>query len=259
MTEGFRKRQTYDEVAQIVENNADIIKKYPDRRAIAMRNHPYLTILDGESFLNAMNFTQEHMIKGQQRELLMRTYAAQSVDMSHLEFIAKTEQQRSPTRVETFDMTVDDGNMSKEDKIFQHFEETRRKASVKKKIIKQQIRENLKKLTSSSAAASIMEVDDGNNPESTHEPKGPPGRPLGSARPSPYSRDNAGSSSAAAGSSSTAAPVASSTPAAAANETETGKRIVKKSSVKAERVLKMDDNKDVGYWKTNPWSIYISS
>ena len=64
---GLRKRPTYDEVAEIVENSVDIIKKYPDRRAITMRNHPYLTTLDGESFLNALNFTQETMIKGQPR------------------------------------------------------------------------------------------------------------------------------------------------------------------------------------------------
>ena len=51
--QGLRKRPTYDELAEIVLNNDDIIKKYPDRRAITMRNHPYLTTLDGESFLNA--------------------------------------------------------------------------------------------------------------------------------------------------------------------------------------------------------------
>ena len=91
---GLRKRPTYDEVAEIVENNVDIIKKYPDRRAITMRNHPYLTTLDGESFLNALNFTQETMIKGQQRDLLIRTYATQTDDMSHLELKAKKMQDR---------------------------------------------------------------------------------------------------------------------------------------------------------------------
>ena len=89
MIKGLRKRPTYDEVAEIVENNVDIIKKYPDRRAITMRNHPYLTTLDGESFLNALNFTQETMIKGQQRDLLIRTYATETDDMSHLEHRAR--------------------------------------------------------------------------------------------------------------------------------------------------------------------------
>ena len=88
MIRSLRKRPTYDELAEIVENNDDIIKTYPDRRAITMRNHPYLTTLDGESFLNALNFTQENMIKAQQRDLLIRTYATQTDELSHLEFKA---------------------------------------------------------------------------------------------------------------------------------------------------------------------------
>ena len=60
MMRSLRKRPTYDELAEIVENNDDIIKKYPDRRAITMRNHPQLTTLDGESFLNALNFTRKY-------------------------------------------------------------------------------------------------------------------------------------------------------------------------------------------------------
>lgn len=87
---GLRKRPTYDELAEIVDNNDDIIKKYPDRRAVTMRNHPYLTTLDGESFLNALNFTQDSMIRAQQRDLLIRDYATQTDDMSHLELRAKT-------------------------------------------------------------------------------------------------------------------------------------------------------------------------
>ena len=143
MIKGLRKRPTYDEVAEIVENDVDIIKKYPDRRAFTMRNHPYLTTLDGESFLNALNFTQENMIKGQQRDLLIRTYATHTDEMSHLEFRAKNdrasstvfntdsstsplkEKTPSPTRgnlVETFDMTVDDATMAMEEDISQQFQ-----------------------------------------------------------------------------------------------------------------------------------------
>ena len=103
MIKGLRKRPTYDEVAEIVENNVDIIKKYPDRRAITMRNHPYLTTLDGESFLNALNFTQENMIKGQQRDILIRTYALQTDDMSHLEIKAKHDVTTNTMPIETRD------------------------------------------------------------------------------------------------------------------------------------------------------------
>ena len=34
----LRKRPTYDEKAEIVENNDDIIKKYPDRQAITEKS-----------------------------------------------------------------------------------------------------------------------------------------------------------------------------------------------------------------------------
>ena len=83
----------------------------------------------------------------------------------------------------------------------------------------------------------------GDNPETTRDPKGAPGRPLGSARPSPYARGNAASSSDATSLAFTPAAV---------SESATSKMAVKKSSVKAERVLKMDDNRDVGYWKNKP-------
>ena len=139
---GLRKRPTYDELAEIVENNDDIIKKYPDRRAITMRNHPYLTTLDGESFLNALNYTQENMIKGQQRDLLVRTYAMQANNMSHLELRAQPENSPSST-VQTFDMTVDDSTMEVQDQVAQHLDDTAGKATVKKLRLKEKTKDYL--------------------------------------------------------------------------------------------------------------------
>ena len=245
--QGLRKRPTYDELAEIVLNNDDIIKKYPDRRAITMRNHPYLTTLDGESFLNALNFTQETMIKGQQRDLLVRTYAMQASDMSHLQFRAQPENSPSPT-VQTFDITTDDATMEVQDQVAQHLDDTAGKATDKKLRLTKKTNDMLKNVqkSSSSAAAGGMNIDligGGDNPETTRDPKGAPGRPLGSARPSPYSRKNAASSSDATS--------LSFTPAAP-SEPVSPKLTVKKSSVKAERALKMDDNRDVGYWKNKP-------
>ena len=43
---GLRKRPLYDELVQYIEKDPDKVK-YPDRRAKLMRNHPYLTQLDG--------------------------------------------------------------------------------------------------------------------------------------------------------------------------------------------------------------------
>ena len=181
MIKGLRKRPTYDELAEIVENNVDIVKKYPDRRAITMRNHPYLTTLDGESFLNALNFTQETMIKGQQRDLLIRTYATQTDEMSHLEFRAKNDRASStvfntdsstsplkektpiPTRrnlVETFDMTVDDATMAMEEDISQQLQIENTKVGQRKMKLHKTMTDMLKSIrraSSSAAAADVIE------------------------------------------------------------------------------------------------------
>jgi hypothetical protein len=82
---GLRKRPTYNELIEQAENSDDIIKKYPDRRATFMRNHPYLTTLDGENFMEALNMQQNNMIRSQQKDLLIRQYASQNDNMSHLE------------------------------------------------------------------------------------------------------------------------------------------------------------------------------
>ena len=50
-----------------------------------MRNHPYLTKLDGENFMEALNMQQNNMIRSQQKDLLIRDYASQNDNMSHLE------------------------------------------------------------------------------------------------------------------------------------------------------------------------------
>ena len=81
---GLRRRPTYNELIEQVENSDDIIKKYPDRRASFMRNHPYLTTLDGENFMEAINMQQNNMIRAQQKDLLIRDYVTQN-GMSHLE------------------------------------------------------------------------------------------------------------------------------------------------------------------------------
>jgi hypothetical protein len=82
--QGLKRKPTYNELIQQVENSDDIIKKYPDRRALFMRNHPYLTTLDGECFMDAMDAQQDATVKEQQKDLLIRTYSAQT-QTSHLE------------------------------------------------------------------------------------------------------------------------------------------------------------------------------
>jgi hypothetical protein len=49
-----------------------------------MRNHPYLTVLDGESYMDALDQQQDTIVKEQQKDLMIRTYSAQT-GTSHLE------------------------------------------------------------------------------------------------------------------------------------------------------------------------------
>ena len=92
---GLRKRPTYEELIDHVDNIDEIVKKYPDRRALFMRNHPYLTQLDGENFLEAMSLQQENIIKSQQQDLAIRQYAMLNKDSqtSHLETLANAQTQ----------------------------------------------------------------------------------------------------------------------------------------------------------------------
>ena len=82
--QGLKRKPTYNELIEQVENSDDIIKKYPDRRASFMRNHPYLTVLDGESYMDALDAQQDAIVKEQQKDLMIRTYSAQT-GTSHLE------------------------------------------------------------------------------------------------------------------------------------------------------------------------------
>jgi hypothetical protein len=82
--QGLKRKPTYNELIEQVENSDDIIKKYPDRRALFMRNHPYLTTLDGECFMDALDAQQDATIKEQQKDMMIRTYSAQT-GTSHLE------------------------------------------------------------------------------------------------------------------------------------------------------------------------------
>ena len=49
-----------------------------------MRNHPYLTTLDGKCFMDALDAQQDATVKEQQKDMMIRTYSAQT-RTSHLE------------------------------------------------------------------------------------------------------------------------------------------------------------------------------
>ena len=55
-TAGLRKKETYSELIDYIQNDQDIIR-YPDRAAKQLRESPYLTQLDGDGMMDMQ--TQE--------------------------------------------------------------------------------------------------------------------------------------------------------------------------------------------------------
>ena len=67
---GLRKRPTFEGIVDYIANGQETIK-YPDRLAKFMRNHPYLTQLDGEGIME-MQDQQEEAWKAQETEHRMK-------------------------------------------------------------------------------------------------------------------------------------------------------------------------------------------
>ena len=66
MTVGLRKRPTFEGIVDYIANGQETIK-YPDRLAKFMRNHPYLTQLDGDGIME-MQDQQEEAWKAEEKE-----------------------------------------------------------------------------------------------------------------------------------------------------------------------------------------------
>jgi hypothetical protein len=66
MKSGLRQRPTFEGIVDYISNGQETVK-YPDRLAKFMRNHPYLTQLDGEG-MTEMQEQQENMWKEQEKE-----------------------------------------------------------------------------------------------------------------------------------------------------------------------------------------------
>ena len=68
---GFKKRPTYDELVDSIENDPERIK-FPDRRATELRESPYLTQLDGEG-MRMMEEFDVKLVKEQKQEASHQT------------------------------------------------------------------------------------------------------------------------------------------------------------------------------------------
>ncbi len=66
MKTGLRQRPTFEAIVDYLANGQETIR-YPDRFAKMVRNHPYLTQLDGEGMME-MQEQQENAWKAQERE-----------------------------------------------------------------------------------------------------------------------------------------------------------------------------------------------
>jgi len=76
---GLKKRETYEELVDFLENQPSI--KYPDRSSRQLREHPVMTVLDGDGWLDLDDVNlniQKEMVK----EQLLRQFASDnSVEM----------------------------------------------------------------------------------------------------------------------------------------------------------------------------------
>ena len=74
MTNGLRKKPTYDELIQEIGDKQDKIK-YPDRFATQLRNSPYLSQFDGDGALDLQD-QENAILKQQMMENEIRRVAA---------------------------------------------------------------------------------------------------------------------------------------------------------------------------------------
>lgn len=104
---GLRKRETYDEIIDYIRNKQDVIR-YPDRFAKRIREHPYLTQLDGEG-LEEMQEQQGEAMKEQEKEHRVRQLASSSTQTAHeIRATARRPAVRPNLRDVDMDMDMDD-------------------------------------------------------------------------------------------------------------------------------------------------------
>ncbi len=73
---GLRRRESYDEVVSIIENDQTKIK-YPNRVAVQILNSPYMKQLDTEALMDMQN-QQDRMSKNKMKQLVMQELANQT-------------------------------------------------------------------------------------------------------------------------------------------------------------------------------------
>jgi len=94
---GLRKKPTYDELVEYIDEDKDKIR-YPNRAAKQLREAPELAFLDGEGLLE-IEQQQQNIVKAQQKEQAIRSAGASgSLSGSVVEERARTSSSSSSAR-----------------------------------------------------------------------------------------------------------------------------------------------------------------
>ena len=105
---GLRKRESYDEIVDYLQNRQEVIN-YPNRWAKRIREHPYLTQLDGDGMLE-MEDQQKREWKEHEKEQRVREVAqnsTQTVSTTRVAMSGSTSKVTSMTHVPDSDMNAD--------------------------------------------------------------------------------------------------------------------------------------------------------
>ena len=188
--EGLRKRPTYNEVVDYIENDQPKIK-YPNRTASFLRNSPYLSQLDGDSWIDLeeqeSNITKQRLLEEEIKKLAAQTKQTAQVLRTKSkktqtripmhEQSTQTGEDEVPEHVPVFDMAIDDIEME--------IEKQKRERELKEHGIQRILRQHLGQIepSSSSASSKPMELEpepmdyNENEPEAQPKSKGRPPKP----------------------------------------------------------------------------------
>ena len=110
MKSGLRLRPTFEGIVDYIANGQETVK-YPDRLAKFMRNHPYLTQLDGEGVME-MQEQQENVWKEQEKEHRVKELSTKGTQSAPEVRTQIRSQRGTASSTQTFDLRQQDMDMS---------------------------------------------------------------------------------------------------------------------------------------------------
>ena len=103
---GLRRRPTYDELINLINENASLFAPNPDRRASAFKASPEGSFFDGLNYTDRLKEEQERILNKQMRDLLFRQNVGnQSIAIAQLQ-----QNNQTPTATQT--QTLPTGNIA---------------------------------------------------------------------------------------------------------------------------------------------------